>query len=300
MARLAALGLGPRGLLSGEETVALLFQPLALQPLTHGVGHRGQELDCLVREGAVREDRGDPDEPVLDEEGITREGRHSRRPDNALLTERRIAREVVGHVGPALERDPADARVSDLDPILPGIHPRSTAGRRTEYQDLFILVQSPDPREGRVEVPHHGLGAAVEHRLKRQAGLGQCHAHFRAKGGLHRLPRPHLLGPLPLRDIGRHPTQRDDVSGGVEERELHREIDARHVADRHRFLELHGQTRSDHLLVVGPQSHGRLRREDLIVGPSRNLFILQVVEGLVTAVYECITALGVLEVDDRG
>ena len=132
-----------------------------------------------MRKGVTGEQRQNPHEPVIDDEGIARE-RGDPLADGPLLRgDERVADHGVGQVRLLGRGDSTDLELADRDELVVphnvGIHP----GAGLQLQGSPGCVEGPDPRERASEVPDGQLGAAVEHPAE-VGVLGQDQVHIAA------------------------------------------------------------------------------------------------------------------------
>ncbi len=87
------------------------------------------------------------------------------------------------------------------------VHP----GTGLQFQDVFLFVQRPDAREGRVEVANDRFCAAAQ-KLFRANWLGKSSAHIGTNARLMCLRGANFLRLLPILDVGAYSIPSDDIS----------------------------------------------------------------------------------------
>src|SRR6185295_11619959 len=120
-------------------------------------------------------------------------------------------------MGFLLLSDHTDLQLSDRDVAVGTVEMRVHPGTGLQFQKVFICVERPDSREGRIEVAHDRLCASAQN-LSRMGWLGKSSAHISANTGLTCLCGANFLRLLAVLDIGIRPIPSNDVSRLVMQR----------------------------------------------------------------------------------
>ena len=76
-----------------------------------------------------------------------------------------VADDLIGQVGLSLLGDQADLELADRHSGMGTVQVGVQARAGLEFEDVPLRANRPDARERRVQVPHDGLGAALQEPL---------------------------------------------------------------------------------------------------------------------------------------
>src|SRR5215813_11173753 len=178
-----------------------LFGPFPLDALCDRSRDSGDSFDRVFAQWMTREHRHHPDDPILNQQRIAREGHHSFLSRPLRVADARVITHVVGQMRLALFGDQANLEFPDGHAGVPAIQVRIHSCAGLQFQQRLLRIQRPDARKRRVQMSDQRFSALLQHTLQGRLVLGQSGAHVCAQS---RPLQALLFHPLALSDVRQH------------------------------------------------------------------------------------------------